>query len=88
MVGRRQTRDSGHAIEDLFEREIFAAKDVALTRDAAIERDQMHAGDFGDVDKVKAGIDVGRKFFIEEVDDDAASGCGFGVVPNRSALSG
>ncbi len=77
---RRQPRNGGHAIEYLFEREVFAAEDVAFARSAAIKRDHVHAGDLGDIDKVEAGIDVGRKFLVQEVDDDATGRRGLRVT--------
>jgi len=38
------------------------------------------AGHFGNVDEIQAGIHVGGEFAVEEVDEDAAGGRGFGVV--------
>jgi hypothetical protein len=40
----------------------------------------VRAGDLGNVDEVEAGVDVGGKFAVEKVDEDAAGGRGLGVV--------
>ena len=65
----------------MLEGEVFAAEDVAFAgaSDVGVEGVGVGAGDFGDVDEVEAGVDVGGEFFVEEVDDDAAGWRGFDV---------
>ena len=78
--GRRDAGDGRHLVEDLLEGEVFAAEDVAAAGSALGERENVGAGDFGDIDEVQAGVDVGGKFAVEEVDEDAAGGRGLAVV--------
>ena len=40
----------------------------------------MRAGDFRDIHEIQAGVDVGGKLAVEEVDEDAACWRGLGVV--------
>jgi len=77
---RRDAGDGGHLVEDLLEREVFSTEDVAVAGLAFGERGDVSAGDFGDIDEVEAGIHIGRKLAVEEVDEDAAGGGGLGIV--------
>ena len=78
--GRRNAGDGRHLVEDLLEGEVFAAEDVAAAGRAFGERGDVGARDFGDIDEIEAGVDVGGKFAVEEVDEDAAGGRGLAVV--------
>ena len=44
------------------------------------EGENVGAGNFGYIDEVEAGVDVGGKFSFQEINEDAASGRGLGVV--------
>ena len=45
-----------------------------------VSASNVGARDFGDVDEIEAGVHVGGKFAVEEVDEDAACGRGLAVV--------
>ncbi len=79
-VGRRDAGDGGHLVEDLLEGKIFTAENVAAARLAGGERGDVGAGNFSDIDEVEAGVDVGRKLAVEEIDEDAAGGCGLCII--------
>src|SRR5208283_2611809 len=78
--GRRNAGDGRHLVEDLLQGEVLAAKDVAAAGRAFGEGENVSARDFGDVDEIEASVDVGGKFAVEEVDEDAAGGSGFAIV--------
>ena len=80
VCGRRNAGDGRHLVEDLLEGQVLSAEDVAAAGRAGGQRGNVRARHFGDIDEVEAGVDVGWKFAIEEVDEDAAGGRGLGVV--------
>ena len=78
---RRDPGDGGHFVEDLLEGEVFATQDVAATRLPDFKcGDGVGARDLSYVDEVESGVDVGRDFAVQKVDEDAAGGRGLGVV--------
>ena len=58
--GRPPPDQPGDQREDLAERQVLAAQDVALADPAALEGQQVAGGDVVDVDHVEAGVDIGR----------------------------
>src|SRR5208337_86899 len=78
--GRGNAGDRGHLVEDLLEGEVLTAEDVAPAGRAFGEGENVGTRDFGDADEIEAGVDVGGKSAIEEVDEDAAGGRWLAIV--------
>src|SRR6185369_8434670 len=77
---RGQAGDNRELVEDLFQRQILAAKDVALAAAALLQSSDVAQGALAHVNEIEPGIDVGRKFLLQEIDDDAAGGSGLDVT--------
>src|SRR5438552_1994177 len=70
--GRGKTGDRCQLVENLLQREILATQNVTLARAPFVERRNMPASAFGDIHEVEAGVDIGREFLLQEIDDDAS----------------
>ena len=64
----------------MLEGEVFSAEDVSSAWRTDGECVDVGFGDFGYIDEIEAGVHVCGKFAVEEVDEDAACGCGLGIV--------
>ena len=78
--GRWDAGNGRHFVEDLLECEVFATQYLAAAGSALGERENVGAGDFGDIDQIEAGVDVRWEFGIEKVDEDTAGGRGLSVI--------
>ena len=78
--GRGQAGDRAEFVENLFERQVLTAENVALAALAFFERRNVAAGALANVDQIQSGFHVGGKFSLQKVDDDAAGGSRLDVL--------
>src|SRR5882757_9537249 len=64
-----QASDFGEGVENLLEREIFSAQQVALTHFTLFGNQQMARGTLFHANKIQPGLDVAGHLAIQEVDD-------------------
>ena len=72
--GRLSAGDSRELLQNLRQRQILRAQDVALARHAALAGQPVALGRIADVHHVEPGIDEGRHVAIQEIEHDLAGG--------------
>src|ERR1035441_9132095 len=81
---RLQPCDHCQPIQNLFQRKIFAAQNVALARSSFFQRLNVTAGALGSVDQVQSRLDVCRELALEKINDNATGWRRFNItLPNR-----
>src|SRR2546426_4666493 len=79
-LGRWQAGDFRQLIENLFQRQVLPAEDVALAASAFLQRGHMSAGTLGYIYQIQTGIHVCRKLLFQEVHNDATRRGGLDVL--------
>src|SRR5208282_5278929 len=68
--GRFQTRDRAQPVQNLLQRKILAAQNIALARSSLFERLHMTAGALGRIHQVQTRFHVRREFSLQEIHHD------------------
>ena len=67
-------------IENLLERKILAAQNVTLAAFAFLQRRQMTLCTFSYIDQIQAGIHIGGKLFLQEIDHNPSCRRGLDIA--------
>ena len=80
MLGRWQPGDGGEFVQNLLQRKILTAQNVALAAFSLLQCRHMASSAFGYVHQIQARVHIGRKFLLQKIDHNSSRRRGLDVA--------